>query len=384
MKHLAKRWFFCLALLLFLFPLYGRLADRSRWVLKGVTEEAETPAVTLETVLDGSCQSDLDTWWREHLPGRSFLVRLRSQVLYSVFRTSSNTNVLLGKNGNLYEDFYINFQTGVTPPLSETEIAAMVAGLTRLRELLAENGKHLYLFITPSKARFFPDDYPWYYDAMNTHPSPDNYALLVDALRDGGIPFFDGVAFLQQNEGLYEAPYFYKAGTHWDHVWGTAAAAGLLRQIRSDGVCQPAEWEVGETLVTDRVLPPNSDLYDLLNLLPRADFPNYAPVLTQKTDGDALNVLYRGGSFLDESLLTLSQNGVFGHSAYLSNANCVVYDGADAVSSQVFETYDELDLAAMLADTDLVILEVNEGSIPSLGWGFVEYLLEHPRLLGGA
>ena len=38
-------------------------------------------------------------------------------------------------------------------------------------------------------------------------------------------------------------------------------------------------------------------------------------------------------------------------------------------------------MKAYFQDIDILILEVNEPSIPSMSFGFIDYVLEHPEVL---
>lgn len=379
---LLKRWFFVLALLLMLWPVYGKLADRSRFVLQGVSVAGEAPTPTAEDLLTGEYQADLDSHWRETLPGRTFLIRLRNQVLFSLLGTSSNENVAIGQGGTLYEGLYIDAYLGTGEVMSEAQAAEQVEKLQALQALLRANGKELYLFITPNKARFV-QDYPWYYGGVEK--STNDYDRLTAALEGSGVPVFDCVPFLQAQAGALPAPQFYKQGIHWDHCWGNLAAAAFADTITESGRFSLAHVDITAE-ATEQIISPNSDVYDLLNLLPRAAFTNYNPhrTVTPPADGaPAPNALIRGSSFIDESLLMLMQEGVFGKAVNLGNINCTVYENGEELSRVQFSEYEELDMAGILAQTDLVVLECNESVLPQMGWGLVEYLLANPQLVEG-
>lgn len=374
----TKRWFFVLALLLMLWPLYGKWADRSRFALRGVTTGQEQPTATWQGVLDGSYLSQMDDWWRNTLPGRTFLIRVRNQLRYDMMGTSTNINVEVGSQGSLYETTYISSYLGTLANLPVERAEQMAANLEALQALLREHGKELYLFISPSKARF-DQNYPWYY--RHVEPQQNDYDRLVQALQGSTVPCFDTVRWLQQNQGRLQAPLFYPTGIHWDYCWGNLATAAFLDEITASGRFSLAHIEVGEE-PCDRVLSPNSDLYDLLNLLPRARVENYAPVLQVTPGQQKPGVFIRGSSFLDQSLRMAVEQGVFGYAAILDNINCKQYQGNELIDQSVFTEYEALDLKSMLAQSDLVILECNESDVCNLSWGTVVYLLAHPELLG--
>ena len=81
---------------------------------------------------------------------------------------------------------------------------------------------------------------------------------------------------------------------------------------------------------------------------------------------------------MGQSLTTLIRNGYFSGFTYVENTN-IFRD--DLTSFETFSDYSEMDLAAELDAADIVIFEVNEAHIPSMGFGIIEYIMEHPEVL---
>ena len=71
------------------YPLYGYLVD-SAFTLSGVTAEVELIDVNLQSVMDGSFQSSLNTWIENHFPGRGMLIKLLSQLRCTFLNESAN------------------------------------------------------------------------------------------------------------------------------------------------------------------------------------------------------------------------------------------------------------------------------------------------------
>ena len=81
---------------------------------------------------------------------------------------------------------------------------------------------------------------------------------------------------------------------------------------------------------------------------------------------------------MGQSLTTLINSGYFDSFTYVENTNAFRNDLTAPVT---FSDYSELDLAAALEEADIVILEVNEAHIPTMSFGLIEYIMEHPEVL---
>ena len=127
----------------------------------------------------------------------------------------------------------------------------------------------------------------------------------------------------------------------------------------------------------------DTDLYDSLNLLVPAKDDWYTARLEVSEEGrDHPNVFFRGGSFLGQSTAELIRAGVFGEDVHLENNNLFRNRFTQITGYASYTAYDEMPLGEMLPSSDILVLEINESSIHVMGFGFIEYLLEHPELMG--
>lgn len=371
-------WFLAAVLLICLWPVYG-LRARNYRPLIGVTVQTQRPAASVESVMDGSWQDGFNTWWQENIPGRSFLIRLRNEFVYTVLRTSPNHTLTIGRKGGLHArlhiDYYFNNGGRYISPQQLTE---GVQKLQRFDELLAAHGKTLYVFLTPLKTRFTEDDLPWYVDA-GMHKT-DEYTQFLSELKKTDLKFFDGIAFLQENQGLLPAEYFYPTALHWDPCWSAAATIGLLDRMRQTG-----PWDLGimtmETEKTTHVVVPNADLEDLLNRMALPSFENYQPVITTVPGADRPSLFVRTSSFGFTSLRLLTDSDLFGPTVYFENQTFISRDAAGSATTQTVTAYDQIDLGAYLRQSDIVVLELLELQYGDPGFGMIDYILENPQML---
>jgi len=380
---IKKYWFIGIIVLTMMYPLFGIFLEDAV-TLSGVTKETQQPEMTKSGVWDGSFQTWLNSWWEENFPGRGALIKLRNQMLYSLGE-SPNANVIIGRDKYLYEPGYITAELMTDGPYERQYYDDIGERLEKLRDLLEEGGKELYVFITPSKADFFRDRIPARYMLLDSKGDYDfcQYSMLIENLEKRGIHYFDSVAYIREHmdKGEISAPLFYATGIHWSHPWGETCAKGLLEVMRSF-----SKYDLGEVSVTESESPepvfPATDLYDSLNLIKKPSDTWYrSDMVLSKEGSDHPNIFIRGGSFMGQSTTSLIWTGLFAHDVHYENYFYMTDCYSDQVMLSGFTAYDEAPLDRLVGQSDIIVLEVNESAISSMSFGFIEYALEHPGIL---
>ena len=136
----------------------GQLAVKSG-NLQGETVKEEKESISFADVWSGKWQGDYENYLEDNLKIREWLIPVRNQIMYSVFKSSPNSNIVIGKNQNLYEEEYICFETQIYAPMSREEIDILVNKLDIIDKALKEKDKKFFIFITPSKAEIYPEDF---------------------------------------------------------------------------------------------------------------------------------------------------------------------------------------------------------------------------------
>lgn len=377
-------WFVVLFMMTLLFPLYGWCLE-SNITLNGVTDNSKVIEANINNIKDGTYQSYLNDKWENSFFGKKILLKIRNQLLYSLCKVSPNSNVVIGKEGYLYEPSYILFEIQTYPPSSETYFTSLGENLSQLQRILNDNGKELYVFITPSKAHFYKEYIPDRYSIVSNEEAYTytNYSRFLETLNDYKIQYYDSVKFIEENihSNLLKSPLFYKSGIHWAHGWGESAAAQFLDYMNSCSKYDLSSISIKE-FETDEAVSPSTDLYMSLNLLldPKEQWYSTECAI-EKIGNDKPNIFLRGGSFMGQSLYALIQSGVFGKDVQLENNYYFTdqYQFSHTLSS--FTSYEEMDLDTLLGQSDILVLEVNEAFIHTMSWGFIDYLLENPQYL---
>lgn len=383
-KIIKKHWFIIIFFITLLFPIYGKFLDINI-ELNGVTVSPETVPPTFGTLFNGTYQTFLNDTWENGFPGRKFLLRIRNQCLYSIFKVSPNTNVVIGKDNYLYEPGYILFETQIYPPSSEEYFDTLSNNLAQLQKLLEINDKELYIFITPSKAHFYKEYIPTKFELLNAEDSYSytNYSKLLEVLEKNKLNFYDSVSFIEKNRetGILKSPVFYKSGIHWSRPWANSAAADFLDYMNSCSKYDLSSVKVEEN-VSDMPVYPDTDLYSSLNLITPAEEMWYSTNCSiERIGNDYPNIFLRGGSFMGQSLDSLIRTGIFKKDVHFENNYYFMNQYNTLCTLSSFSAYDEMNLNQLMGQSDILVLEVNEGAIHTMSWGFIEYLLDHPEYL---
>ncbi len=363
--------FITIGIIICIFPIYGKLIDRD-YQLNGVSSaEGEVP-IDFQSLWNGKTQNELENRLKEIIPGRTTSIRLHSQFLYSIFNSSSNSNVVIGSKHSLFEPEYLCDFLNLWPEMSEDSQKNLVNKLTELQTLLAQKGKKLYIFITPSKVRYDYSNIPWFYRVLTKPKLQTNYDGFIKHLSASSISYFDSIDYINKN--MRDNTIFYSSGIHWANGAAAQVAAAMLEDLKKETGYDLGTMEV-RLIGSENGMAPDQDLLSILNLYSYSKEDMYKiPELNYSPGTDRPNVLIRGGSFMGQSLFKLLQMDVFNSSVYFENNNVIV-NKTNMQTLSDFNAYEEIDAENMVSTADLVILEVNEEKIWIMSWGFIDELI---------
>ena len=144
---------------------------------------------------------------------------LPPEILYDPDGYRGTEHVIIGKNGCLYENGYINEYLGYAQKyinVTDAELISRANVLKEIQDELALRGIAFCVAISPSKASAMPDYIPDWYIAQNKPISPDYvrpYLRFVEFLKEKGVFFVDSTS-LYKSLGLTNT--FPKTGIHWN------------------------------------------------------------------------------------------------------------------------------------------------------------------------
>lgn len=379
MKLYQKYFMIILFGIIILFPSLAFITGKDA-ELAGVSAANEKPALSLVGVMDGSYFAGMDTYVSDNLPGRNMMIKVRNQVMFSCFGKSPNSNILVGKNKNLFESNYLDEYMQISRQGSDEYLMEMKDKLLVLEERLNEKGIELMLFLTPSKARYYAEDIPEAYRKAGTRTEVCNHDRWVNILEESGLSYFDTIPYMDEymEEGQ---DVFYKTGTHWTNTVAAKVTREFAEYFEKDTGYNLPEFEVYAE-PTEYPEFPDADIFDTLNLFmkPYDSYETSECIVTEE-ETDAPNVFLRGGSFMGQSLKRLVDIGAFGKDVHFENNYIHKNRYSETEFLSGFKMYDEVDLEELFKDTDVLILEMNEAAISDMTWGFIDYMLEHPEII---
>ena len=361
-------------------PVLGKLSSVLGISLSGVTESTEPPKLSTQGLMDGSLQSSLDSYVSQELWGRDLMIKLRNQAIFSIFNVSPNENIVIGKNKDLFEDEYISKWEKVYPPAEEAYVRELCDDLTYIRDRLSEKGKEFYVFITPTKVRYYEEDVPdKYRKGAAFSDMPGNYEIFRDVLSEYDLKVYDSISYIDTIKEGFPYRLYHRTGTHWSWPLATTVVTDLASWLDSESSFSFAKGSAEFSEVPEPMYP-DADIFDSLNLFEAPyDAPYYQALFTcEPHEGQRPNLFCRGGSFMGQSLTTLINSGYFNEYTYVENTN--IFRNS-LTSFETFSDYAQMDLKAELEKADIVIFEVNEAHIPTMGFGIIEYIMDNPEVL---
>ena len=358
--------------------IYGYGIDAA-FSLDGVTNSSEIEHNTFNDYWTGQAQNEVEQKYNNEFGGRTFFIRLRNQTMYSVFNKSSNKYVLMGKDKCLFEHAYVERELAITRAPNE-DIDKNIQMLEQLNDILKQQNKELYIFITPSKAHYCYDKIPDEYFVMPKVDEQNDYDYFINRIAKTNLSYFDSRQYIDEYGSTLEAPSFYKTGIHWSYSHAYLCTKGFLDMANEKSKFDLGNFSFKEHK-TDDPLHPDADLYLTLNLLNKPRGQYYVPEMVIERQGDKPKVFMRGGSFMGSSINHLLRYGILDGTVYFENTNMFQNPCTSAQTYQSITNYDQyVDLKDDLAKSDIVMLEINEAAIHKMTFGFAEYLVTHKEL----
>lgn len=376
---MRQKIFIAAAAAVLLSPVLLAQTDR-RFAVDGVENRAEFPQISAQSLVSGQAQAEFESFVQQRLPGKPFMVRLRNEITFSMLGTVSNINYSMNRERNLFSWENVSYYLQYFAPVSKEGAGELRGKLEQLERLLEDNGKELYIFITPCKVRYTEEELPWVDKVMAPERQDGNYERLMAELKDSDLKYFDSIAYMAEHGGEFDSrvPLFYRTGLHWSVYVGNVVGAAFGDFLEKESGYNLPEMEITARPCEEPVYP-DADSFEVFNLLQKPYDDYYEPVI-RVTDAatDAPGVLCRGGSFMGQSVAALIRNHYFGKNVSMENRQVFTEEFAGV---QGFDSYEQLDLKEYFKDIDIVVLEVNETAVSEMSFGFIDYVLEHPEIL---
>lgn len=171
---------------------------------------------------------ELGTWFSEHFAFRSEMVTAYGDLTRSVFSTSSEKDVIVGKDGWLYYTPTVSDITGVRTA-SDTDIRHMTKTLQLLRDYANAHDTAFLFACAPDKGEIYPQYLPARY--LQTG-GQNNLDLLHDALKQADIPYCDLRGTLRNAAAERENLIYHKLDTHWNNDGAMIGYQAMMASLK--------------------------------------------------------------------------------------------------------------------------------------------------------
>lgn len=229
MNRIKKYLFVCLLIACLVPAIQKQYPFINSQGLKGWFPAAEIPEFSWETWFSGEFQSKFDPALELNIGLHPAFVRVNNQINYSLFNFATAKNVLVGKDGYLFEDAYINSYLGVNHADSNA-VKLKIAKAEFVHRELEKRGKHLLIILAPGKASFYPEYIPYQYFSEKKKVS--YYDLYSKHLKNSDLNYIDYNGYFLKMKGKSPYPLYPKQGTHWSIYGATLAIDSLLKYIK--------------------------------------------------------------------------------------------------------------------------------------------------------
>ncbi len=337
--------------------------------LNGSLKVIARPEFNVKSWLKEEYQFQNEAYINQRFGFRNALVRMNNQLYYSAFRTARAKDVIIGKEGYLFEENYIRAYLGLDF-IGEDSIRQRVDRLQKVADTLRKLNKQILVVFAPGKASYFPEYIP---DAYPNKPvGPTNYAVYRKAISDAGIPFIDFNHWFHQKRKNTPHPLFAKAGIHWSKYGEFLAADSITKRI-GELIGRPMpELVLDKLVVKQKNEQGDYDIGEGMNLL--FDLPVYPMAypswhVRNPRGNKSPKVLVISDSFYWGLFNQGFSDKVLGHGRFWYY-NETIHPADGLISNRV----EDVNIQQEVEENDVVVILCTEGNLFRFAFGFIDRL----------
>lgn len=191
---------------------------------------AKMPSLQKE---DGSLNEDFGdeftAYVSDHFGFRQELADIDSRMKSKLFQTSSEKDVIIGKDGWLYytptQDDYVN-----NPTISDHGTQNIVYNLKMLQDYTQSKGAKFLTAIVPNKNTVYPEYMPDYVRPAQQNGNLEN---LSNAIQGTEISFLNLADVLIPAKDENPTPIYYQTDTHWNNTGALIGYPAMMGKIKT-------------------------------------------------------------------------------------------------------------------------------------------------------
>ncbi|MDY3985905.1 DHHW family protein [Dysosmobacter sp.] len=197
---------------------------------------AERPALTLSSLWDGSFGTAFESWYSDHAPGRTTLLKTDTKVQMDVLKRPV-VNGIVDAGGVLVP--YLDYDEWSEASYRST-VGSIADRFAKLNDHIEANGGVFRYVGLPEQRIYFEDRFPTY---LNNHEKEAGAAdrVFAEALADRGVAFLDMRA-VYESQGNPES-YYSAVDHHYNYYGAYAAYRAILEDLSAAGFDLPVLTE---------------------------------------------------------------------------------------------------------------------------------------------
>lgn len=229
-EHIKNGLFLLVLVILFLPLLQSKFKIFPVTPLKGAVEVIPDPYISKERWFSGEYQKEQEAYVKDSFGLREPLIRLYNQWNYTLYKKPSAGGVIIGRDGYLYEENYINASLGLDF-IGEDSIRNQVRKLKQIAEALKKKDIDVVVLLAPGKGSFYPEFFPEEYDTVSQGET--NAELFKKHLKSEGINLLDAHTWFGEMKLTVhrEHKLYSKTGVHWSKYGEYLVADSLIRYL---------------------------------------------------------------------------------------------------------------------------------------------------------
>lgn len=229
--------------------------------LYGVATLTDKPTINFKHWWDGNFQTEYSKYENEFFGIRTFFIRIFNQFDFSLF-DKTHAEVVVGQNGYLFQDGYINEITG-SNYIGEEAMQLNIKNIQKVENYLRKKNIFLLTVLAPGKTDYYKEYLPHFSQKLIS--TTRNYSLFLKYSKIENIHFIDFNNWFLQLKNTSQYPLFPKQGIHWSSYGMFLAADSIIKYIEAKNKIRLSNisctWELSETLQGA-----DYDLGELLNI----------------------------------------------------------------------------------------------------------------------
>lgn len=328
--------------------------------LGGAYTKREMPELSLKNWLEGSFQKGFDQFIDDHLGFKEVFVRSYNQFFYSIFKEAKSPGCVVGKDGQLFLESYIQDYNGANFR-GRADLDHELEQLKYLQDYFKFHGVELLTVYAPGKASMFSDCIPDRY--LHDKGSTSNHLYYVQQSKAMGLNHIDLNSYFDAIKDKSPYPLYPPNSVHWTQYGMYLGIDSIAKKIEELKDMDLTDIIIEDIVLSDSIVFSDNDVEVTMNLFERIPQPSMPHVTFgyDKENKDRPKVLVISDSYWMQVYDAEVQQNIFDEGGFWFY-NKTAYPDKTPI--------DSFDIAKTLLEQEVIILMGTEATMHLFPYGF--------------